>query len=301
MAQGSFPLSPPPEMHHDTRPTLPKSSVPAPHPATKAPHNTATTTVNGIASTLSKPKVDLAQSASVTQIMEALETSVRALKTQADEQLTASVSSRDQLRSDLEEVDRRINEHNRHYQQHLEETQQDLDSKLRAKIEDAYKTQLQKSIAKGVKAQAPEHVQRLITAAIGPISLKQQLEEIKQRKSKLIDELLNSKARSANNGLVDKSYINDPIRPILVHGIGKSKLFPSSISSFICYNDEQMQRLFEHYNLGNPSSNRNANMSRFLAYIGVPFKVEVDAPGPGLPTPTSPVTGKPSGIGRAHV
>ncbi|TFL05259.1 hypothetical protein BDV98DRAFT_589959 [Pterulicium gracile] len=294
MTQESFPPPPPPDMCPE-RPTLPKISVPSPRLATRV-----TTTSNAAAPTSSTPEVNFSQSNSINQIMDTLESSLRALKTQADEQMSASSSSRDRLRSELEDVGKKVNEQNQRHRQQLEIMQKDFDSKLNAKIEDAFTAQLSKSVAKGVKVQAPDQIHQLLKTAFGPISLQRQLEEIKERKAKLITELLNSKARCANNRLVDKTYLSDPIRPVVVHGTGKSKLFPTNISSFVYYTDEQILQLFKDYNLKRPSPNRNANMNRVLAYIGVPFRVEADAPCAGLPTPTSPVTGKSTASSKAN-
>ena len=184
--------------------------------------------------------------------------------------------------------------HNLDHQDKVKMLRDDIVDGLDANMDKTYRMQMWESLQIAQNKQVPGHVKRLLRESVGPIPLKRQVEEMKERTERLRIEIQNSQARRRNSRLVGSSDLSEPLAHVVVFAAGgRSKaceVFPKDIQSFLYYPKKDINKLFEYYDLGKPALDRSANLNRFLAYIGTPFTVSCPPSPTSLPTPTSPVT-----------
>jgi hypothetical protein len=257
------------------------------------PISTEAGKANGVASTpLTSNPAPVSYPGSSKETLRGIEESFALLRTQVENEY-GGLPSAAHTDSQSKQLRANMNNQDKTMHQKISSLKQRVQQDLKDDMTQAIKDQISNAIKTTMKRRITDEVDKQLPAFI-PICLEDQLNELRQRSSELKAALYNHRARH-ENGLLDRCAVDDNLVKLLNEDGQPSKLFPHNVRSFLYYDENDLQPLYDHYNLGKiHPQDRTATLNRFLIFIGVSFQVACPPP-PGLPTPTSPVT-KPKSI-----
>ncbi|KAH9914672.1 uncharacterized protein B0H18DRAFT_1044417 [Fomitopsis serialis] len=148
-------------------------------------------------------------------------------------------------------------------------------------FKNAVKDKMKEKIAKEMTLHIKEQIRQQVIARVEvdmkahisqhlPIPLKVQVDESRRQINEVKHAFQNSEARRQNSSL--RTYnLDQSLAEVLKLDGKKSTLWPGNLRSLFNYSAAQAQGLAHDYGLGGQIDDRERNINRFMAHIGVSF------------------------------
>ncbi|KAI0783059.1 hypothetical protein C8Q75DRAFT_811282 [Abortiporus biennis] len=145
-----------------------------------------------------------------------------------------------------------------------------VQTQLREKIASDLKEWISESIVRETKAQVHDQVKLQIKEHLH-VTLEEQVVGSKNQLVEVRHALANSEARRENS-IISTDNLNDALQVVLKPDGTKSTLYPANLNSLFAYSPAMLANLLKDHDLA-VHHQREKNLNRFMAHIGIPFQL----------------------------
>ncbi|GJE91393.1 hypothetical protein PsYK624_075430 [Phanerochaete sordida] len=142
---------------------------------------------------------------------------------------------------------------------------------LQSHIQDEIKRELRRQVREQVDLQLREHI---------PVTLPEQAAESKRQLVEVKHALMNSESRRQNS-ILRTDNLQDQLAVVLKPDGTKSGVYPHNLHSLFAYDDDMLKLLLRDHDL-TAVDQREKNLNRFMAHIGVGFRLVPIPSAPGV-------------------
>ncbi|KAI0343738.1 hypothetical protein BDW22DRAFT_1356282 [Trametopsis cervina] len=179
--------------------------------------------------------------------------------------------------SQIDGLRRQIRRQDKKQQARMHEVKELIRERLKEQATKQLQSHIQEEIRREIVAQVKEQVHLQIREHL-PVTLDEQARESKAQLVEVKHALMNSEARRANSNLRTDN-LTDQLAVVLKPDGTRSDVYPHNLHSLFAYSDEMLSLLLKDHELAE-NEVREKNLNRFMAHIGVGFRL---VPIPGMP------------------
>ncbi|KAI0090766.1 hypothetical protein BDY19DRAFT_992181 [Irpex rosettiformis] len=179
--------------------------------------------------------------------------------------------------SQIDGLRRQIRRQDRKQQARMHEVKELIRQQLKEQATRQLQSHIQEEIRREIVAQVKEQVDLQIREHL-PVTLDEQARESKGQLVEVKHALMNSESRRANSNLRTDN-LTDQLAVVLKPDGTRSDVYPHNLHSLFAYSDEMLTVLLRDHELS-VNEEREKNLNRFMAHIGVGFRL---VPIPGMP------------------
>ncbi|KAI0821358.1 hypothetical protein BC629DRAFT_1587638 [Irpex lacteus] len=181
--------------------------------------------------------------------------------------------------SQIDGLRRQIRRQDRKQQARMHEVKELIRQQLKEQATRQLQSHIQEEIRREIVAQVKEQVNLQIREHL-PVTLEEQARESKGQLIEVKHALMNSYVLERRRRFkADCNNLTDQLAVVLKPDGTRSDVYPHNLHSLFAYSDEMLTVLLQDHEL-NVNEEREKNLNRFMAHIGVGFRL---VPIPGMP------------------